>query len=517
MSLRHWSVQKSLWILATIGVAVLIAVQAFNSFTIRGMSQQLDNMGQVQLPLVRTMTLVDMMHDGLRAVVFRSLIAANRGDTKGLDEAAEEYKEFSDNITHSLKELERATTDPNVAQDLKAADLKTQAYVKLGRELIELSSAHQSEAALAKLEDYQASFKELEGVLDKLGDRIEHGAQASVTESQAISRRANWLGALSALLGSSLSFGLSFMIGRAVTAKVKTVSASLSESSHEVEKAVQDVTGASTELASSTSRQAAALEQTSSAAHEISSMIKRSAELAQSAESSTSVSKKNAEHGLQILEDLSSSMKSIREKTEVLSTQMKTSNDRVSAISNIIEEVFQKTQVINDIVFQTKLLSFNASVEAARAGEHGKGFAVVANEVGQLAENSKKAALEINTLLEKSLASVNSIVADANEQLKSSLGSTQEAVSRGNRIADQCNEVFHELADSSVQVSEMVVNISQAAAESSKGISEISRALADLNETNQLNAEAASSCSQASTNLDSQVQKLKHSAFQLAG
>jgi len=42
---------------------------------------------------------------------------------------------------------------------------------------------------------------------------------------------------------------------------------------------------------------------------------------------------------------------------------------------------------MNDIVFQTKLLSFNASVEAARAGIHGKGFAVVADEVGNLATN----------------------------------------------------------------------------------------------------------------------------------
>ncbi|MBC7465119.1 MAG: hypothetical protein H7256_03945 [Bdellovibrio sp.] len=50
-----------------------------------------------------------------------------------------------------------------------------------------------------------------------------------------------------------------------------------------------------------------------------------------------------------------------------------------------MEEIGNKTKVINDIVFQTKLLSFNASVEAARAGEHGKGFAVVAEEVGKLA------------------------------------------------------------------------------------------------------------------------------------
>ena len=60
-----------------------------------------------------------------------------------------------------------------------------------------------------------------------------------------------------------------------------------------------------------------------------------------------------------------------------------------------MEQIKDKVNIINDIVFQTKLLSFNASVEAARAGENGKGFAVVAEEVGNLASVSGKAANEI--------------------------------------------------------------------------------------------------------------------------
>lgn len=51
-------------------------------------------------------------------------------------------------------------------------------------------------------------------------------------------------------------------------------------------------------------------------------------------------------------------------------------------LTDQFKEVISKTAVINGIVMQTRLLSFNASVEAARAGEHGKGFAVVAEEIG---------------------------------------------------------------------------------------------------------------------------------------
>ena len=66
--------------------------------------------------------------------------------------------------------------------------------------------------------------------------------------------------------------------------------------------------------------------------------------------------------------------------------------------------------MINDIVFQTKLLSFNASVEAERAGEHGKGFAVVAQEVGNLATMSGESAEEITKILDESVKMVQKLV-----------------------------------------------------------------------------------------------------------
>ena len=79
------------------------------------------------------------------------------------------------------------------------------------------------------------------------------------------------------------------------------------------------------------------------------------------------------------------------EKIELNNTNVQKTVQSLSLISD-------KINVINDISFQTNILSLNAAIEAARAGNAGKGFSVVANEVGQLAERSKVSAIEIERI-----------------------------------------------------------------------------------------------------------------------
>lgn len=97
-------------------------------------------------------------------------------------------------------------------------------------------------------------------------------------------------------------------------------------------------------------------------------------------------------------------MNELSESLSKMQTRVGSGLQEIESISSTIRQIREKAKVINDIVFQTKLLSFNASVEAARAGEHGRGFSVVAQEIGKLAALSGQSASEIEQILNDGLA-----------------------------------------------------------------------------------------------------------------
>lgn len=117
-----------------------------------------------------------------------------------------------------------------------------------------------------------------------------------------------------------------------------------------------------------------------------------------------------------VLSQAESSLKETEEGAAFI-TELKDVSNGLSAeqeelkkLIDVMRSIREATHLINTIVFQTKLLSFNASVEAARAGEHGKGFAVVAEEVKNLAESSKKAADSISQKIESGINTVDRLV-----------------------------------------------------------------------------------------------------------
>jgi len=172
-------------------------------------------------------------------------------------------------------------------------------------------------------------------------------------------------------------------------------------------------------------------------------------------------------------------------------------NEHLQQMVEIIQEIGNKTKVINDIVFKTQLLSFNASIEAARAGTHGRGFAVVAEEVGNLAKMSGNAAQEITSLLHDSEKQVNEIVRNNSER-----------VSIGKNVTEQALKGFKDIANDINLISNQIDNISAAAREQELGVAQTNLAMTELNKTTDLNSHIAQSANAASRILASEVQSL---------
>ncbi len=152
--------------------------------------------------------------------------------------------------------------------------------------------------------------------------------------------------------------------------------------------------------------------------------------------------------------------------------------------------ILDRITVINDIAFQTNLLTLNAAVKAARAGEYGKGFAVVAAEVRKQAESSKKAAEEIVSL-------------------------TQESYD----LASGAGEIMMDAIPKVENTTKLVQEIAAASIEQNAGVSQINEGIQQLNDITQQNATSSEGLSANAGQPAAQAKELRNliSFFRIDG
>lgn len=112
----------------------------------------------------------------------------------------------------------------------------------------------------------------------------------------------------------------------------------------------------------------------------------------------------------------------------------------IKEILEVIPLIKKKANIIDEIVFKTQLLSFNASIEAERAGENGRGFSVVAQEIGNLAQTSGSAAADISELIKSSLKKSQQLDLNLRQILFQRKNKTEIAEKPNNEFFDQLRE-----------------------------------------------------------------------------
>ncbi len=234
---------------------------------------------------------------------------------------------------------------------------------------------------------------------------------------------------------------------------------------------------------------------------EINSMLSKTAEMTSQSYHASEKNTQAVEQGKQAMQVMCQAISEIKKSNQHIYNQVEEGNKKIKDIVHVINEIENKTKIINEIVFQTKLLSFNASVEAARAGEHGKGFAVVAEEVGNLAQMSGGAAKEISTLLEASTTKVEVIVDEISKQVTTLMQKAAEKIEEGEKIGDECMESFERIFLNSNEINSFINEITNSSKEQAKGIQEINQAMHELDVVTQQNSVVAQRSSQSSNDL----------------
>ena len=169
-----------------------------------------------------------------------------------------------------------------------------------------------------------------------------------------------------------------------------------------------------------------------------------------------------------------------KEKMNELLTEMEHITEISKEIGNIITD-------IEDIASQTNLLSLNASIEAARAGEAGKGFAVVADQIGKLAADSAKSAVNTRDLIDKTLVEIE----------------------KGNTITRTTADAFNQIIADMESFAELAENTMEKANSQAESLEQIGQGIEQLSGVVQGNAASSEENTAISINLAEGAAKMR--------
>ncbi len=266
-----------------------------------------------------------------------------------------------------------------------------------------------------------------------------------------------------------LTIGCSIMISwvvRQMNNALGSMGSQVSDGAQQVARAAVQMGSISQSLAQGASEQAVSLEQTSASAEQVNSMVQRNARSSREAAEHTNDANRLLTEANQKLEQMLVSMRDIS-----------SSSERISKIIRVIDE----------IAFQTNILSLNAAVEAARAGEAGMGFAVVADEVRNLAQRCSQAAKDTSGLIEESI----------------------QHSKTGKVRLDEVALAMRQVTDSAVQVQRLSNEVNAGSEEQARGIEQISRAILQIQQVTQQTAASAEEGASAGAQMSSEADHLQ--------
>ena len=398
-----------------------------------------------------------------------------------IGEVYEEYKVFAEKLTslrdEFQKELDRAKTMANVCTVIifiviVAAGLAIAGVTTLIGRIITKSITEpieQIETAVASLRKGELSNVEMLTYEseDELGDTIRNlkeaiGILAGYVSEISVEVKAIAQGDLTRngdditdFLGdfSELKESLLYILKR-----FNSTLTEISNLAEQVSSNASQVENASKSLADGATEQAGVIEELNATIDTVVNLAADTAKETQSASARVKASANKANEEKEKMNDLLMEMEHITEISK--------------EIGNIITD-------IEDIASQTNLLSLNASIEAARAGEAGRGFAVVADQIGKLAADSAKSAVNTRDLIDKTLVEIE----------------------KGNTITRTTADAFNQIIADMESFAELAENTMEKANSQAESLEQIGQGIEQLSSVVQDNAASSEENSAISINL----------------
>ncbi|MBT0662919.1 HAMP domain-containing protein [Geobacter pelophilus] len=332
----------------------------------------------------------------------------------------------------------------------------------------------------------------LNGVLNKLGHRLQEENRISSLQYDAASRRSQLVATAAVVVAIIFAGGFGFFLTRSIVRPLQR-GVEFANKVATGDLSVQIVTSGTdeaAELLSAMKNMVAGLREVVEAAKQASyRMAAGSRQLSASAEvmsAGASEQASSAEEATAVMEEMSATIRhnadnaTVAERIAVkAAADTHEGGEAVAKTVKSMREIADKVVIIEEIARQTNLLALNAAIEAARAGDHGKGFAVVASEVRKLAERSQKAAADILGLSGRSV---------------------EVAESAAMKLASMVPDIQ--------RTSDLVQGISAVCREQDAGVSQVTVAVAQLEKVIQQNAATAEETAATSEELSVQARQL---------
>ncbi len=384
------------------------------------------------------------------------LIFARKGS--GTSQQVESIRRANESFFTVIKQMEKENVDQAWLSEIKQMGKNFEQANQLGKDAAAAFADNRFDTAVAKQDSLANVLKEIRSELNQLSTQIVGRAEEDL---QNLIRSLFFLLVPVAFAALFVPAIYIWMMTRKLDDEMGRFVSDLYNFTERNDETSVTLKNASENLSSASSQQSAAVQQTVASIAEIRSMLSQTANHVREVQNLTATVNDKTVDGSQIMNRMEASMVAIEQ-----------ANSQLQSFEEIIHAIKEKTQIINDIVFKTQLLSFNASIEAARAGQYGRGFAVVAEEVGKLAQMSGSASKEIDQLL-----------ADSQKRVAQIVEAVQERVRDGKEVSGEALKRFNEIAKQIVTISDKVNQVGEATLEQEGGVEQTARAMDQMDET----------------------------------